>query len=514
MKNLTALIILDGFGCRADASGNAILADGVAHISALLKKYPHAKLQASGEAVGLPEGQMGNSEVGHLNMGAGRVVYQELTRITKSVWDGDFFEKPAFLAAAKNCKQYGSALHIMGLVGPGGVHSHEDHLFALLEFAKRQGLKQVYVHCFLDGRDTPPESAAGYVKTLVSKMTQIGCGRIATLMGRYYAMDRDNRYERVEKAYAAMVYGEGIAASDPVEAVRKSYAGGVTDEFVAPVVIQSPGVQAAIIRPHDSVIFFNFRADRAREITRPFLFSDFSGFSRRQGFFPVHFVCMTRYDDAFGGLAQVAFPPEVLTNTLGEYLAKQGKTQLRIAETEKYAHVTFFFNGGVETPNPGEDRCLIPSPKVATYDLKPQMSAYEVAEEAVKRIESGKYDVMILNFANPDMVGHTGVMQAAVKAVHAVDECAEKVVEAILKAGGRAILTADHGNCEKMLEEDGATPFTAHTTSLVPVILIDDAMREAKLRQDGKLSDLAPTMLELMGLMKPAEMTGKCLILG
>ena len=514
MKDLTALIILDGFGCRGDATGNAIRTDGVKHISALMQKYPHAELQASGEAVGLPAGQMGNSEVGHLNMGAGRVVYQELTRITKAVRDGEFFETPAFLTAAENCKKYGSALHIMGLTGPGGVHSHENHLFALLEFAKRQGLTKVYVHCFLDGRDTPPESGAGYVHTLVTKMAQIGCGRITTLMGRYYAMDRDNRYERVEKAYAAMVYGEGTAASDPLEAVQRSYAAGVTDEFMAPVVIQSPDMPAVTIQPHDSVIFFNFRADRAREITRAFLFPDFSGFPRKQGFFPVHFVCLTQYDEAFEGLAQVAFPPEVLKNTLGEYLAKQGKTQIRIAETEKYAHVTFFFNGGVEAPNPGEDRCLIPSPKVATYDLKPEMSAYEVAAEAVKRIETCKYDAMILNFANPDMVGHTGVMQAAVNAVHVVDECVEKVVEAILRAGGRAILTADHGNCEKMLEEDGTTPFTAHTTSLVPVILIDEDRRNAKLRQDGKLSDLAPTMLELMGLETPPEMTGKSLICG
>ena len=479
-----------------------------------MKEYPNTLIAASGEDVGLPDGQMGNSEVGHLNIGAGRIVYQELTRITKSIREGDFFENPAFLGAVENCKKHDSALHIYGLTGPGGVHSHQNHFFGLLELAKRQGLEKVYVHCFMDGRDVPPESGKGYIENYQQKIAEIGVGKIATVMGRYYAMDRDNRYERVEKAYAALVYGEGVYATDPVQAMQDSYDAGVTDEFVLPVVITENGAPVATIKENDSVIFYNFRPDRAREITRSFIFEDFDGFERRNGFFPVHYVCMTQYDKTFGDKVEVAFKPEHLNNTLGEYLAAQGKTQLRIAETEKYAHVTFFFNGGVEAPNENEDRCLIPSPKVATYDLQPEMSAYKVAEEAVKRIESGKYDVMILNFANPDMVGHTGVMDAAVKAVHAVDECVGKVLDAILKAGGRAIVTADHGNCERMYDEDGVTPFTAHTTLPVPMILVDKEKKDAQLRADGRLCDLAPTMLSLMGMDIPAEMTGKSLIEG
>ena len=514
MKKLTALIILDGFGHRESKEGNAILTDGAANITRLMKEYPNTLIAASGEDVGLPDGQMGNSEVGHLNIGAGRIVYQELTRITKSIREGDFFENPAFLGAVENCKKHDSALHIYGLTGPGGVHSHQNHFFGLLELAKRQGLEKVYVHCFMDGRDVPPESGKGYIENYQQKIAEIGVGKIATVMGRYYAMDRDNRYERVEKAYAALVYGEGVYATDPVQAMQDSYDAGVTDEFVLPVVITENGAPVATIKANDSVIFYNFRPDRAREITRSFIFEDFDGFERRNGFFPVHYVCMTQYDKTFGDKVEVAFKPEHLNNTLGEYLAAQGKTQLRIAETEKYAHVTFFFNGGVEAPNENEDRCLIPSPKVATYDLQPEMSAYEVAEEAVKRIESGKYDVMILNFANPDMVGHTGVMDAAVKAVHAVDECVGKVLDAILKAGGRAIVTADHGNCERMYDEDGVTPFTAHTTLPVPMILVDKEKKDAQLRADGRLCDLAPTMLSLMGMDIPAEMTGKSLIEG
>ena len=493
MKKMTALVILDGFGHSEETQGNAIKADGIKNISKLLSEYPHTLIEASGEDVGLPDGQMGNSEVGHMNIGAGRIVYQELTRITKSIKDGDFFENPAFLGAVENCRKHDSALHIYGLVGPGGVHSHQKHFFGLLELAKRHGLSKVYVHCFMDGRDVPPESGKGFIEEYQKKIAEIGVGKIATVMGRYYAMDRDNRFERVEKAYAAMVYGEGNYDTDPVHAMQASYDAGVTDEFVVPTVITDNGRPVATIQADDSIIFYNFRPDRAREITRAFIMEDFDGFERRKGFFPVHYVCMTQYDKTFGDKVDIAFRPEHLNNTLGEYLAACGKTQLRIAETEKYAHVTFFFNGGVD-------------------DLQPEMSAYEVTEEAVKRIDSGKYDVMILNFANPDMVGHTGVMEAAVKAVHTVDECAAKVVEAILRNGGRAIITADHGNCEKMLADDGVTPFTAHTTNPVPVILVDNGRKDAKLRSGGRLSDLAPTMLDLMGMEIPKEMTGKSLI--
>ena len=511
MKQITALIILDGFGCRESAEGNAIRADGAKHIAELWDAYPHTQIEASGNAVGLPAGQMGNSEVGHLNIGAGRVVYQELTRITKSIEDGDFFENPAFLGAIENCKKHGSALHLYVLCSDGGVHSHLTHLYALVKLARDNGLKDVFIHCFMDGRDVPPESGKGYIHALQNELKALGCGRIATVMGRYYAMDRDNRFERVEKAYAALVYGEGVLAEDPEAAMQASYDAGVTDEFVVPVVITENGAPVATIRENDSVIFFNFRPDRAREITRAFILPEFDGFTRRNGFFPLYYVCMTQYDKTFGDRVEVAFRPESLTNTFGAYLSSLGKTQLRIAETEKYAHVTFFFNGGVEAPNPGEDRVLVPSPKVATYDLKPEMSAYEVAEEAVKRVESGAYDVMILNFANPDMVGHTGVMDAATAAVHAVDACAAKVVEAIRKAGGRAIITADHGNCEQMFAEDG-TPFTAHTTNPVPLILVDDAKKDAALRAGGRLCDIAPTLLTLMGLPIPHEMTGESLL--
>ena len=511
MKQITALIILDGFGCRENADGNAIRADGVKHIRELWNAYPHTQIEASGNAVGLPAGQMGNSEVGHLNIGAGRVVYQELTRITKSIEDGDFFSNEAFLGAVENCKKHNSALHLYGLCSDGGVHSHLTHLYALVKLARENGLKNVFIHCFMDGRDVPPESGKGYIHALQNELKALGCGKIATVMGRYYAMDRDNRFERVEKAYAALVYGEGVQAEDPEAAMQASYDAGVTDEFVVPVVITENGAPVGTVRANDSVIFFNFRPDRAREITRAFILPEFDGFDRKKGFFPLHYVCMTQYDKTFGTRVHVAFKPEHLSNTFGAYISSMNKTQLRIAETEKYAHVTFFFNGGVEAPNPGEDRALIPSPKVATYDLKPEMSAYEVTAEAVKRIESGKYDVMILNFANPDMVGHTGVMEAAVKAVHAVDECAAEVASAILKAGGRAIVTADHGNCEQMVGPDGE-PFTAHTTNPVPLILVDDMRKEAKLRAGGRLCDLAPTLLALMGLPVPEEMSGRSLL--
>ncbi len=513
-KPITALIILDGFGCSKDKEFNAIKTDGAANISRFWEQYPHTQIAASGMDVGLPDGQMGNSEVGHLNIGAGRIVYQELTRITKAILDGDFFENEAFLSAIENCKQHDSALHLMGLLSDGGVHSHNTHLYALVKLARDKGLKKVFVHCFMDGRDVPPSSGKGYVEQLDAELSKIGVGKIATVMGRYYAMDRDNRFERVEKAYAALVYGEGETAKSGEEAMQQSYDKGETDEFVLPTVVLENGKPVGKIAANDSVIFFNFRPDRAREITRSLVFDDFDGFSRKSGFFPLHYVCMTQYDKTFGERVHVAYRPDSLSSTFGAYLAQNGLTQLRIAETEKYAHVTFFFNGGVEAPNQGEDRVLIPSPKVATYDLKPEMSAFEVANEAVKRIESGKYDVMILNFANPDMVGHTGVMEAATAAVHAVDACAAKVVDAILKTGGRCIITADHGNCEKMWDECENVPFTAHTTNPVPCILVDNTRRNVTLREGGRLSDLAPTLLQLLGLPVPKEMTGKSLIVG
>ena len=512
-KTMTALIIMDGFGINPAHEGNAIYQQGTPRLDALMAKYPHTQLGASGMDVGLPDGQMGNSEVGHLNLGAGRIVYQELTRITKDIQDGAFFQKKPLIHAMDIAKESGKAVHLMGLLSDGGVHSHNTHLYALLDMCKQRGVKEVYVHCFLDGRDVPPTSGIDYVKELQAKLDGIGVGRIATVMGRYWAMDRDNLWDRVQKAYDAMVLGKGQAeAESGAQAVEQSYAKEETDEFVKPTVIMANGKPVATINEGDSVIFFNFRPDRARQLTRTFIQPDFTGFVRGKGYFPVTFVSMTQYDETFTGL-EVVNPPETLENTMGEYLAKLGKTQLRIAETQKYAHVTFFFNGGVEAPNPLEDRCLIPSPKVATYDLKPEMSAYEVTEEAVKRIDSGKYDVMILNFANPDMVGHTGVMEAAVKAVHAVDACLEKVVDAILRQGGRCIITADHGNCEYMWDEKQNAPFTAHTTNPVPCVLVDDTRKDVKLRSDGRLSDLSPTLLDLMGVEKPAEMTGNTLII-
>lgn len=510
-KKFTALMILDGFGERAEAAGNAVLAAKTPNIDALKQQYPWTKIGASGMSVGLPDGQMGNSEVGHLNIGAGRIVYQELTRITKAISDGDFFQKEEFLGAIENAKQKGTALHLMGLLSDGGVHSHIEHLFALVELAKRQGLEKVYIHCFMDGRDVPPQSGKGYMEQLCKKLEEIGVGQVATVMGRYYAMDRDNRWERVQKAYEAMVLGQGEQNSCPVAAMQASYDAGVTDEFVLPTVIAKDGAPVAKIGADDSIIFFNFRPDRAREITRTLIDPAFDGFER--AYFPVYYVCMTQYDKTFPNV-HVAYKPQVLSNTLGEYLAKSGKKQFRIAETEKYAHVTFFFNGGVEQPNEGEDRFLIPSPKVATYDLQPEMSAYEVAEKACEMIRSGNYDVMILNFANPDMVGHTGVMEAAVKACEAVDECVGKVVAAIREVGGEVIITADHGNSEMMIDPETKGPFTAHTTNLVPCILVSDARKDAKLKEGGILADLAPTILELMGLPKPEEMEGSSLIAG
>lgn len=503
-KKPLALIILDGFGDNKEDYGNAIHAAKTPTIDEIYRTCPTVDIGASGMDVGLPDGQMGNSEVGHTNIGAGRIVYQELTRITKSIQDGDFFSNKALLQAIKNCKENDSSLHLMGLLSNGGVHSHNSHLYGLLKLAKEQGLKKVYVHGFMDGRDVPPTSGVDFIKDCIAKMDEIGIGQLATIMGRYYAMDRDNRWERVQKAYAALVYGEGETAANAVEAIEQSYEKGNTDEFVLPTIC----VSNAEICPNDSVVFFNFRPDRAREITRTLVDPNFSGFERKNGFFPLYYVCMTQYDVTMPNVS-VAFAPTSLDNTFGEYISKHGLTQLRIAETEKYAHVTFFFNGGVEKEFENEDRVLIPSPSVATYDLQPEMSAYLVTDEIVKRIESGKYDVIILNYANCDMVGHTGVFDAAVKAVEAVDECLGKTLQAIKKAGGVALITADHGNADKMYDEDGS-PFTAHTTNPVTfsVYGYDCQLRES----EGRLADIAPTMLEILGLPRPEEMTGESLL--
>ncbi len=507
-KKPYALIIMDGYGVNERHEGNAIYTAKTPNMDKYLAQYPNTVIHASGMDVGLPEGQMGNSEVGHTNIGAGRIVYQELTRITKSIEDGDFFENEALLAAVENCKKNNSALHFMGLLSDGGVHSHIKHLYGLLELAKKNGLDKVYVHCFMDGRDVSPTSGADFVEALVEKMRNIGIGKIATVMGRYYAMDRDNRWERVEKAYRAMVFGEGNKDTSAVNAVKKSYNDGVTDEFVVPTVITDDnGVALGKISENDSVVFFNFRPDRAREITRTIVDTEFNGFERE--FFNTHFVCMTQYDASMPNV-DVAFKPQSLVNTFGEYISQKGLRQLRIAETEKYAHVTFFFNGGVESVYNGEDRALINSPKVATYDLQPEMSAYEVTDEVVKRIESGEYDVIVLNFANCDMVGHTGVFDAAVKAVETVDECLGRTIDAINKMGGVALVTADHGNADQMLDYTTNDVFTAHTTNVVPLVMIGEGSG-AKLKV-GRLADLAPTMLDLMGLEKPAEMTGESLL--
>ena len=503
MKTPTTLIIMDGFGLTEPGPGNAVANASTPNLDRIFRDCPGCKLSASGLDVGLPEGQMGNSEVGHTNMGAGRVVFQDLPHISRDIESGEFFQNPAYLEAMSNCREWGSALHLMGLLSDGGVHSHITHLFALLKMAKEQGLSKVYVHCFLDGRDVPPSSGKHYVEQLQAKIQQLGVGEIATVMGRYYAMDRDKRWDRVQRAYDAIACGEGPFEADAAEAVQKSYDAGVTDEFVEPVVC----AKNAQVRDNDSIIFFNFRPDRAREITRCFVDEDFTDVARKTGFLSVDFICTTEYDATLPNVT-VAYPHQKLVNTFGEYISNLGLTQLRIAETEKYAHVTFFFNGGAEQVFPGEDRCLIPSPKVPTYDLKPDMSAREVTDEAVKRIESGNYDVVILNFANCDMVGHTGVYEAARLAVETVDECVGRVVEATRKMGGVALITADHGNADRMLDDDGVTPYTAHTTSLVPFCIVG---ANVKLR-DGRLADIAPTMLDLMGLEKPAEMDGNTLI--
>ena len=502
MKKPLILMILDGFGI-APEKGNAIKAANKPNIDKLFAENPVTQIGASGMDVGLPDGQMGNSEVGHTNMGAGRIVYQELTRITKTINEDKLKENEAIVNAMDKAIENGTALHLMGLLSSGGVHSHITHLYGILELAKKKGLENVYIHTFLDGRDVPPSSAAEFMDELLAKTKEIGVGKVATVSGRYYAMDRDNNWDRVEKTYAAMVYGEGEKADCPVCAVKNSYDKGVTDEFVVPVVVEG----GAQVKPNDSIIFFNFRPDRAREITRTFVDPDFKGFERKNGFFPVNFVCMTQYDATMPNV-DVAFKPQALKNTLGEYVSNKGMTQLRIAETEKYAHVTFFFNGGVEKQYEGEDRILVKSPAVATYDLQPEMSAYEVTDKLVPAIESGKYDMIILNYANCDMVGHTGVFEAAVKAVEAVDTCVGRVVEAIKKMGGVALITADHGNADKMVDADGS-PFTAHTTNPVPFCVVG---YDCQLREGGRLADIAPTMLQIMGLEQPAEMDGISLI--
>ena len=508
-KKPTVLMILDGYGLNSKESGNAVAQAKTPVMDKLMAEYPFVKGNASGMAVGLPDGQMGNSEVGHLNMGAGRIVYQELTRITKEIEDGDFFKNEALLAGIANVKEKNSDLHLFGLLSDGGVHSHNTHLYGLLELAKREGVENVYVHCFLDGRDTAPTSGKGFVEALEAKMAEIGVGKIASISGRYYVMDRDNRWDRVEKAYNVLTKGEGEQADDAVEAMAASYAKDITDEFFVPTAICENGAPRAVIKDGDSVIFFNFRPDRAREISRAFCMDEFDGFdrgARKQ----VTYICFTEYDVTIPN-KEVAFKKVELHNTFGEYLAANGKTQARIAETEKYAHVTFFFNGGVEAPNAGEDRILVNSPKVATYDLQPEMSAVEVCEKLCEAIRSGKYDVIITNFANPDMVGHTGIMEAAVKAVETVDACVGKAVEALKEVDGQMFICADHGNAEQLVDYETGAPFTAHTTNPVPFILVN-ADPAYNLRENGCLADIIPTMIELMGMEQPAEMTGKSLL--
>ena len=498
------LMILDGFGENEKA--NAIKAAKTPNIDKLMKTCPTTRIFTSGLNVGLPEGQMGNSEVGHTNIGAGRIVYQELTRITKEIEDGDFFSIKEFSEAIENCKKNNSNLHVMGLLSDGGVHSHIRHLYALLELAKRKDFENVYIHCFLDGRDTPPASGESYVIKLEEKIKEKGVGKIATISGRFYAMDRDKRWERIKKAYDALVNGIGEKATSAISAIESSYQKEIFDEFVVPTVIYNGDEPVAKIQDKDSVIFFNFRPDRAREITRTLVDKDFNEFETKK--LDLFFVCFTKYDETLPNV-NIAFKPTVLNNTFGEYISKCGLTQLRIAETEKYAHVTFFFNGGEEKQYKGEDRILVPSPKVETYDLKPEMSAYEVTQKVIEAIESKKYDCIILNYANPDMVGHTGNFEAAVKAIDTIDECVGKVIEALEKENGVAIITADHGNAEQMIDYKTGEPHTAHTTNPVPLILY--GVEGVKLKE-GKLADLAPTMLEIMGLEKPKEMTGESLI--
>ena len=509
-KKPTVLMILDGYGLNDNCEANAVCEAKTPIMDQLKSQCPFVKGNASGMAVGLPEGQMGNSEVGHLNMGAGRIVYQELTRITKEIEDGDFFQNEALLKAVCNAKANDSALHLFGLLSDGGVHSHNTHVYGILELAKREGLSKVFVHCFLDGRDTPTTAGKEYIKELNDKMKELGVGQVASVMGRYYAMDRDNRWDRVERAYNVMTKGEGNQAECPVCAVKDSYAAEKTDEFVEPTAIVKDGQPVGIIKDKDSVIFFNFRPDRAREITRAFCDDEFTGFTRDKRL-DLTYVCFTEYDPTIPN-KDVAFHKVAISNTFGEFLAANGMTQARIAETEKYAHVTFFFNGGVEEPNKGEDRILVKSPKVATYDLKPEMSAYEVCDKLTEAIRSGKYDVIIINFANPDMVGHTGVEEAAIKAVEAVDECVGKAVDAVKEVGGQMFICADHGNAEQLKDYVTGETFTAHTTNPVPFILVN-AEPGYGLREGGCLADIAPTLIEMMGMEQPKEMTGKSLLI-
>ena len=507
---LTMLMILDGFGINTNKDGNAIRLAKTPNIDKLMKKYPNTEINTSGIAVGLPEGQMGNSEVGHTNIGAGRIVYQELTRITKSIEDGDFFTNPEFIAAIENCKKYNSKLHILGLLSDGGVHSHNRHLYGLLEMAKRRDFENVYIHCFMDGRDTPPVSGESYIAKLQEKILEKEIGKIASIAGRFYSMDRDKRWRRVKKCYDALVFGKGNKAGDPIKAIEDSYQQEVFDEFIEPTVICNLDEPIAKIEKHDSVIFFNFRPDRARELTRALVDNNFKEFETKKDL-NLYFVCFTQYDETIPNV-KIAFHKEQLKNTFGEYISKKGYSQLRIAETEKYAHVTFFFNGGEEKQYKNEDRILIPSPKVETYDQKPEMSAYEVTDKVLEAIKSDKYDNIILNYANTDMVGHTGNLDAAIKAVEAIDKCVGKIVKLIKEKNGNLIITADHGNAEQMIDYTTGEPHTAHTTNPVPLILITPN-EKLQLKEDGKLADLSPTMLDLMNLEKPKEMTGNSLII-
>lgn len=505
-KKVTMLMILDGFGVNDNKEGNAIALANTPNLDRIFKQNPNTIIKTSGLDVGLPDGQMGNSEVGHTNIGAGRIVYQELTRITKSIEDGDFFSIPELMGAIENCKRHHSKLHIMGLLSDGGVHSHIRHLYALLELAKRNDFEDVYVHCFLDGRDTPPASGEGYITDLEQKMAEKGVGQIASITGRFYAMDRDKRWERVQKAYDALVNGVGEKSSSATKAIEDSYQKEIFDEFVVPTLIcNTEDEPIATISANDSVVFFNFRPDRAREITRSLVDDEFTGFERTK--FPLYYACFTNYDETIKNV-QIVFKKDEIKNTFGEIVSKRGLTQLRIAETEKYAHVTFFFNGGEEKQYEGEDRILVPSPKVETYDMQPEMSAIEVTDKVVEAIESRKYDTIILNYANPDMVGHTGILEAAIKAIETIDECVGRVVEAIEKNEGVMLITADHGNSEQMIDYTTGEPHTAHTTNVVPLTLVG---KQAKLKE-GRLADLAPTMLQLMNIEKPAEMTGESLI--